>query len=122
MATRAHAPGQTSFAPHLSLSTSVPPVTLTPQARRTFQDSFAKFEKTVIKRSKDDQREFADTTLRDVWEAVREIEQQLAARQHLRNLKRLEPFLNGLDAYSKVVEVLCNGTPYMPWIWVSMCL
>ncbi|KAE8849283.1 hypothetical protein PTNB73_04962 [Pyrenophora teres f. teres] len=102
-----------------SLSTNSTAITLTPQARRTFQESFAKFEKTVVKRSKDDRRDFADTTLRDVWEAVMEIEQQLAARQCLRNLKRIEPFLNGLEAYSKVVEVLCNGTPFMLWIWLA---
>jgi hypothetical protein len=91
-----------------------------PQARRTFQDSFDKFDKTVQKRSKTDQQEFNDTTLRDVYEAAKGIEQQLAAQQRLRNLKRLEPLLNGLEAYSKVVEVLCNGTPYLPWIWVSL--
>jgi hypothetical protein len=94
-------------------------VTLTPQARRTFKDSFERFERTVQKRSKTDQREFSDTTLRDVHEAAKEIEQQLAAQQRLRNLKRLEPLLNGLEAYSKVLEVLCNGTPYLPWIWVG---
>ncbi|EFQ85929.1 hypothetical protein PTT_18969 [Pyrenophora teres f. teres 0-1] len=105
-----------------SLSTNSTAITLTPQARRTFQESFAKFEKTVVKRSKDDRRDFADTTLRDVWEAVMEIEQQLAARQCLRNLKRIEPFLNGLEAYSKVVEVLCNGTPFMLWIWAPIKL
>ncbi|EDU43054.1 conserved hypothetical protein [Pyrenophora tritici-repentis Pt-1C-BFP] len=119
MATGAHASRPAGLAPHLSLSTDSPPVTLTPQARRTFQESFAKFEKTVVKRSKDDQRDFADTTLRDVWEAVGEIERLLAARQCLRNMKRLEPFLNGLEAYAKVVEVLCNGTPFMPWIWLA---
>ncbi|KAI1562867.1 hypothetical protein PtrEW4_009731 [Pyrenophora tritici-repentis] len=122
MATGAHASRPAGLAPHLSLSTDSPPVTLTPQARRTFQESFAKFEKTVVKRSKDDQRDFADTTLRDVWEAVGEIERLLAARQCLRNMKRLEPFLNGLEAYAKVVEVLCNGTPFMPWIWAPVKL
>ena len=107
------------LAPHFSPSSTSSSVTLTPQARRTFQESFDKFEKTVQKRSKNDQREFNNTTLRDVQDAAKEIEQELAARQCLRNLKRLEPLLNGLEAYSKVVEVLCNGTPYVPWIWVS---
>ncbi|KAL1798027.1 hypothetical protein ACET3X_004633 [Alternaria dauci] len=34
-------------------------------------------------------------------------------------MKRLEPFLNGLEAYSKVIEVLCNGTPFLSWIWLA---
>jgi hypothetical protein len=120
MSTRVRAPQPSGLAPHSAPSSASSSVTLTPQARRTFQDSFEKFEKSVQKRSKTDQREFSDTTLRDVYEAAKGIEQQLAAQQRLRNLKRLEPLLNGLEAYSKVMEVLCNGTPYLPWIWVSL--
>ncbi|KAH7092161.1 hypothetical protein FB567DRAFT_434738, partial [Paraphoma chrysanthemicola] len=93
--------------------------TLTPQARRTFQDSFDHFERTVQKHSRTDGREFTDTTLRDVRDAAKQIEGQLAARQCLRNMKRLEPLLNGLEAYSKVLEVLCNGTPFVSWIWLA---
>jgi uncharacterized FlgJ-related protein len=106
--------------PHPSLPTAATSlVALTPQARRTFQESFDSFEKTVQKYSRTDDREFSDTTLRDVRDAAKQIERQLAARQCLRNMKRLEPFLNGLEAYSKVIEVLCNGTPFLSWIWVS---
>jgi hypothetical protein len=93
--------------------------TLTPQARRIFQESFDAFEKTVQKYSTTDDREFSDTTLRDVREAAIQIQRQLAARQCLRNMKRLEPLLDGLEAYSKVIEVLCNGTPFLAWVWVS---
>ncbi|KAF1849355.1 uncharacterized protein K460DRAFT_404584 [Cucurbitaria berberidis CBS 394.84] len=122
MASLTGAPQPSSLAPHLSPSSTSSSTTLAPQARRTFQESFDRFEKTVQKRSKNDQRDFNDTTLRDVQEAAKEIEQQLAARQCLRNLKRLEPLLSGLEAYSKVVEVLCNGTPYVPWIWAPIKL
>jgi hypothetical protein len=98
-----------------------PPTTpiLAPQAYRTFQESFDSFEKTVQKHSRTDDREFSNTTLRDVRDAAKEVERQLAARQCMRNMKRLEPFLNGLEAYSKVIEVLCNNTPFLSWIWVS---
>jgi hypothetical protein len=116
MSTRVRAPQPLGLAPH----SGSPSVTLTPQARRTFQDSFENSERTIQKHSNSDHREFSDTTLRDVYEAAKQIEQQLAAQQRLRNLKRLEPLLNGLEAYSKVIEVLCNGTPYLPWIWVSI--
>ena len=105
-------------APKPSLPTTSRP-TLTPQARRTFQESFDSFEKTVQRYSRTDDREFSNTTLRDVRDAAKEVERQLAARQCMRNMKRLEPFLNGLEAYSKVIEVLCNGTPFLSWIWVS---
>lgn len=109
-------------APHIGLpTTSTPtPINLTPQARRTFQESFEAFEKTVEKFSKTDVRDFHDTTLHDVRDAAIQIERQLAARQCLRNMKRLEPLLNGLEAYSEAIGILCNGTPFVSWIWVSL--
>jgi hypothetical protein len=88
-----------------------------PQARLLFQDAFCKFEEIV---TSDDARNFHSTSLEDVRKAARNIEQQLGARQCLRNMRRIEPFIEGLARYSKVVEVLCNGTPYLPWIWVRM--
>jgi hypothetical protein len=30
--------------------------------------------------------------------------------------------LRGMEHYSKVVEVLCNGTPYLSWIWAPIKL
>ncbi|KAB2109040.1 hypothetical protein AG0111_0g2533 [Alternaria gaisen] len=109
-------------APKPSLPTTSKPTTLTPQARRTFQESFDSFERTVQRHSRTDDREFSSTTLRDVRDAAKEVERQLAARQCMRNMKRLEPFLNGLEAYSKVIEVLCNGTPFLSWIWAPIKL
>lgn len=92
------------------------------QARNTFKSSFEKFERTVNRISVTDHREFSCSTIQDVRQAAREVEQQLAARQCLRNMRRIEPLLNGLEAYAKVVEVLCNGTPYVSWIWAPIKL
>jgi hypothetical protein len=63
-------------------------------------------------------RVFHDTTLKDVWVAVEEVEKRLAAKAQSRSLRRIKPLLDGLEHYSKAIEVLCNGTPYLPWIWV----
>jgi hypothetical protein len=115
-APKTHGPARSG---HTSISTSSTTPSLNAQARSTFQSSFAKFEQTVTKLSRDDHRDFASTVLEDVRRAAREVEQQLAARQCLRNMRRIEPLLNGLESFSKVIEVLCNGTPYLPWIWVS---
>ena len=54
----------------------------------------------------------------EVKAAILEVEQQLAARQGLRNFDRMAPFLDAIETYSKALEVACNGTPYLPWIWV----
>jgi hypothetical protein len=39
-----------------------------------------------------------------------QIERQLLAHRIRKNMARLNPFLRGMEHYSKVVEVLCNGT------------
>lgn len=69
-----------------------------------------------------DSRGFPRTTLQHVRKAALEIENQLAARQSLRNMRRLAPLFNGLEHYAKVVDVLCNGTPYLAWIWAPITL
>ncbi|KAM0810766.1 putative NACHT domain-containing protein [Seiridium cardinale] len=54
--------------------------------------------------------------------AALDIESQLAARQSLRNMRRLMPLFQGLEHYAKVADVLCNGTPYLAWIWAPITL
>lgn len=81
-----------------------------------FQAAFTRLEATV---TKEHARTFQNTDLKDIWTAVNEIEAHMSQRQSLRGLKRIEPFLKGIEQYAKVVEVLCNGTPYLPWLWVT---
>ncbi|KAI8947470.1 hypothetical protein F4801DRAFT_582374 [Xylaria longipes] len=92
---------------------------VSPQAKRTIQEAFASLEKTI---SPADSRNFANTTLQDVRLAAVRLEDQLAGRRCLRNMRRLEPLFKGLEHYAKVVDVLCNGTPYLPWIWAPITL
>ena len=77
------------------------------------------FERLKELMSKDDARAMASTTMEDVRTAAKEIERQLELRRSLRGLRRIQPFLAGIEQYSKVVEVVCNGTPYLPYLWVS---
>ncbi|KAK1750445.1 hypothetical protein QBC47DRAFT_394073 [Echria macrotheca] len=88
-------------------------------ARRAIEVAFKDLEKTI---SPADSRDFAATTLDDVRKAAVDLERQLAARQSLRNMQRLEPLFQGLNHYSKVIDVLCNGTDYLPWIWAPIKL
>lgn len=69
-----------------------------------------------------DSRDFARITLQDVQMAALEIERQLAARGSLRHMRRLMPFFKGLEHYSRSIGVLCNGTPYLPWVWAPVTL
>jgi hypothetical protein len=88
-------------------------------ARDTIKKAFEDLERTITPA---DSRSFHETTLQDVREAALDIENELAARQSLRNMRRLIPLFKGLEHYSKVVEVLCNGTPFLPWIWAPITL
>jgi hypothetical protein len=88
-------------------------------ARQTMKIAFEDLESTITPA---DARTFQGTTLQQVRDAAIDIEKQLAARQSLRNMRRLIPLLNGLEHYAKVVDVLCNGTPYLPWIWAPITL
>lgn len=80
------------------------------------------FERLKDLISKDDARAMASTTMEDVWTAAKDIERQLEFRRSLRGFGRIQPFLAGIEQYSKVVEILCNGTPYLPYIWASPTL
>jgi len=88
-------------------------------AQRTIREAFHDLERTV---SEKDRAGFASTTLDNVIRAAHEIEDQLAARQLLRNMRRLTPLFTGLGYYAKSIEVACNGTPYLPWIWAPIKL
>lgn len=88
-------------------------------ARKTIKAAYDELDRTIIP---GDQRDFQNSTLQHVRKAALDIENQLAARQSLRNMRRLMPLFQGLEHYSKVVEVLCNGTPYLSWIWAPITL
>ena len=96
-----------------------PPLPSQPPRPPGFEDAFEKLKATV---SPSDGHDFHSTTLQDVWCAVQDIERQLAARKALRNIRRVMPLLESLKLISGPVEVLCNGTPYLPWIWAPIKL
>jgi len=78
-------------------------------------DAFEKLKRSV---SVEDAHDFASTELEDVWKAVREIDSAQRKRQSAQNLRRVEPLLKSIEKYAKIIEVLCNGTPFLPYAWV----
>jgi hypothetical protein len=78
-------------------------------------DAFGKLKRSI---SEEDAHNFASIELKDVFSAVRDIDSRQRKRQSAQNLRRAETLLRGLEKYTKVIEVLCNGTPYLPYIWV----
>jgi len=76
------------------------------------------FERLQRSISSEHAHDFASTKLEDVWKTVREIDVAQRKRQSAQNLRRVEPLLKGIEKYGKVIEVLCNGTPFLPYVWV----
>lgn len=101
----------TSLAPHADPVSTV--------ARQTLKAAFEDLDRTI---TPSDSCAFRATTIKNVRDAAIEIERQLAARGSLRNMRRLMPLFKGLENYSKVMDVLCHGTPYLPWIWAPITL
>jgi hypothetical protein len=97
----------------------VVPVPIAPSGMptATIERAFQKFRDSV---TPNDAIIFQSTTLEDVWKAAEEIEGVQRHSTTMRNMKRLAPFLHALDKYSKPLEILANGTPFLPWIWVSV--
>ena len=85
-------------------------------APNAIEAAFKRLEETV---SHDDARDFHATELKDIHQAAIDIEKWQRERKSLRNMRRIEPLLTGIRQYAGVLETLCQGTPYLPWIWVS---
>jgi hypothetical protein len=100
-------------------SVKMPSLSVSPAARRIIEEAFRDLEQTI---SQHDKAELAGTTLEKVIHAARAVEDELAARQSLRNMRRLMPLFTGLQYYAKSIDVLCNGTPYLAWIWAPIKL
>lgn len=66
----------------------------------------------------EDEESIRNSSIEDVRQAIRQVERQLAARQCLRNLDRLNPYIDGIQRYSKAIDVLSNAIPFLPYIWV----
>ncbi|KAG6358594.1 hypothetical protein INS49_012112 [Diaporthe citri] len=88
-------------------------------SRQTIRSAFEDLENVITPQ---DSRDYHDYSLERVRKEALNIENQLASRGWLRNMRRLKPLFTGLEHYSKVVDTLCNGTPYLPWIWAPITL
>ncbi|RYC58773.1 hypothetical protein CHU98_g7433 [Xylaria longipes] len=92
---------------------SVEAVLTITEAVERFRDSVSLDDRTLIE----------DTKMKDVMDALISIQQELQQRRENRNLRKLYPFLLGLERYSGAIDTLSNGlSPYLPWIWAPVKL
>lgn len=88
-------------------------------ARQTMETAFQDLKRTITPQ---DSQDFDACTLQRVQKEALDIENQLGSRGWLRNMRRLKPLFSALEHYGKVVDTLCNGTPFLPWIWAPIIL
>lgn len=80
------------------------------EALNRFKDSLGNTER----------EEFQFTTLDDLQDVIKSIQDKQASEKKMRNMKRLKKFLEGMDEYGKVIEVFLNASEFVAFVWVDL--
>jgi hypothetical protein len=62
------------------------------------------------------------SSLDDVHDAMLKIQKKQGAEKKLLNLNRMQVFLDGMEQYEELVEVLLNVPVMVVFIWASLAL
>ena len=88
-------------------------------ARMDMVQQVAEVEKNFVSNLSTSQRqEFATCKLQDVIDAIESIQHEQGTRKKLQNLARIQPFIEAMDGYEKVVHRFLNITIGLGYIWV----
>ena len=82
---------------------------------RSFQRALDKFIKGLTINQR---QEFPICTLEDVHQTIMTIQEKRGSQKAMRNMSRIQAFLEALDQYGKVMETFLNCTPFLGYIWV----
>jgi hypothetical protein len=74
------------------------------------------FKKDLKKKDKDN---FQMTSLETLNQAIGEIQKQQQSERRMQNMTRLKRFIEAMAEYGKVIDTFCNGSQFVPFIWVS---
>ncbi|KAI1775101.1 hypothetical protein F4818DRAFT_417845 [Hypoxylon cercidicola] len=80
----------------------------------TFQRALKRFKRSI---SPDLANQFSLCTLKDVREACRDIQQKHGEEGKLRNMRRLEAFIEAMEQFGKVIEVFVNASELVCFLW-----
>ncbi len=65
--------------------------------------------------------EFQIGSLNELETTIRSIQDKQERSREMMYMKRLEPFLESMKQYGKVIEVFSNTSEILAWVWVSSC-
>ncbi|KAJ5426653.1 hypothetical protein N7465_001723 [Penicillium sp. CMV-2018d] len=79
-----------------------------------FERSLEAFKKDLNKKDRDN---FKFSTLEDLEQCLTQLQVKHRSQRRMQNLNRLKPFLEAMNQFGKVVEVFCNSSEIVPFLW-----
>ncbi|CAI7590736.1 unnamed protein product [Penicillium crustosum] len=79
-----------------------------------FERSLEVFKKDLNKKDRDN---FKFSTLEDLEKCLTQLQAKHRSQRRMQNLNRLKPFLEAMNQFGKVVEVFCNSSELVPFLW-----
>jgi hypothetical protein len=85
------------------------------------EDNFKQVLEDFKKRLKPDERaSFSITTLGDLQNAAKDLQERQRKSKTAQNLKRIEPFLQAMAQYKEIIEVFLNTSSLLCFVWGPM--
>ena len=80
-----------------------------------FQRAVDKFVKSLTAKQR---QEFAMCSLDDVRQTVMTLQEKRGSQKNMRDMARVQAFLEAMEQYGKAVEAFLNCTPFLGYVWV----
>jgi hypothetical protein len=81
----------------------------------SFQRAVDKFNKNLTVKQR---QEFSVCSLEDVRQTVVTIQEKQGSQKKMRNMARIQAFLEAMEQYEEIVKAFLNCTPFLCYIWV----
>jgi hypothetical protein len=82
-----------------------------------FEQVLSQFTATLNAQQRED---FKFTTLEDLRKETAAIQLKQSGSRRLMNLRRIEPFLEGMQQYATIIEVFLNTSKFVAFVWVCV--
>lgn len=76
------------------------------------------FSDVLASLSPEERSQFKVSTLNDLTASISNIEKEYTSVKSVRALTRLQPFLNAMGQYGKMLEMFAQGPDYIGAVWV----
>lgn len=68
----------------------------------------------------DEVKEFRFADLNSLRSTIKRIQADQEGKRRMRNMKRLEPFLQTMEQYGHTIDVFVNTSEVLAFVWVSV--